>query len=321
MLKRILLFLLTNLLVMVTIGIVILIISHFVGGHLQGQEAHYSTYSPYGYGSIGLPHSKSGYISLLVFCFIWGTAGAFISLMLSRWTAKRFMGVQVINLANCTETEGQLVRMIYRLAERTGLSTMPEVGIYDSMEVNAFATGPSRRRALVAVSSGLIQQMSWEEMEGVLGHEVSHIANGDMVTMTLIQGVVNAFAMFLARVLASIVSTALSGRRDEEGGGSFWVYFLLTTVFQIVLTLLGSLIVAAFSRWREYRADAGGARLSGKSKMIAALQKLKNISEVSEVVDQRAATLANLKISKQGGWLWWSSHPPLENRIKRLQEG
>jgi heat shock protein HtpX len=190
---------------------------------------------------------------------------------------------------------------------------MPEVGWYDSPEVNAFATGPTKSRALVAVSSGLLSRMERNEVEGVLGHEITHVANGDMVTMTLLQGVVNAFVLFLARVIAFAVT---QGVREENRG---MVQFAVIIVLQIALSLLGAMVVAAFSRWREFRADRGGAQLAGTQSMIAALERLR---QNAELVDTRQEALATLKINGAPSRMMalLASHPPLEVRIERLQQ-
>ena len=203
-----------------------------------------------------------------------GFVGAFISLALSKVMAKWMMGLSVIDPRRASGIEAQLVMTVHRLAKSAGLTTMPEVAIYEAEEVNAFATGPTRSSSLVAVSTGLLRSMEWEEVEGVLGHEIAHIANGDMVTMALLQGVVNAFVMFLSRVLAFAISSAMS-RSDEENSFPRMLNFILTIVFDIVFTLLGSMVIAAFSRYREYHADAGGANLAGRGKMIAALDRLR----------------------------------------------
>jgi heat shock protein HtpX len=224
------------------------------------------------------------------------------------------MGVKVIDPHTKDPAERELLEIVHRLARKASLSTMPEVGLYRSNEVNAFATGPSRSRSLVAVSTGLISRMKENEMEGVIGHEISHIANGDMVTMTLLQGVVNAFVMFLARVLAY----ALSGRNRENSSSTS--YYMLVILFEIVFMVFGSLLVAAYSRYREFRADAGGARLAGKDAMISSLQTLRVLSEIKDPKENPA--MAAFKISHQGrkGLLrFFASHPPLEERIERLQ--
>lgn len=296
MVKRIALFLLTNVLVIATLSIVT---------NLLGLHSYLSA-------------RGIDYQSLAVFCLIWGMGGAFISLALSKWMAKMAMSIQIIDPARARGSEQMLINMVYSLARKAGLNKMPEVGIYDSPEVNAFATGPSKRNSLVAVSSGLLQNLNIDEWEGVLGHEIAHVANGDMVTMTLIQGVVNAFAMFLSRIVAYAIAVAMSSRDSKEAQGfSQITFYILTFVFDIVFTLLGSIVTAAFSRWREYRADAGGAQLTSRSKMIAALQRLRGLTEVE---DNRAPSLATLKINHKPGFLsLFASHPPLEKRIERLQ--
>lgn len=296
MIRRVFLFILTNLLVLATISLVlnILGIRYWIEASGINLEA------------------------LLIFCLIWGMGGSFISLFLSKWMAKMAMGVHVINPRRATGAEAYLVETVYRLARQAGLKKMPEVGIYDSPEVNAFATGPTRNNSLVAVSTGLLQHMDSDEVEGVLGHEVAHIANGDMVTMTLLQGVVNAFVMFLSRVLAYVISMGMRSDDEEGAGFPYLIHGVLVMVFDILFTILGSLVVAWFSRYREYRADAGGAKLAGRSKMIAALERLK---AYVERVDNHAPSFASMKISnKQGLLALFSTHPPLEKRIQRLKE-
>jgi len=253
------------------------------------------------------------YGQLALFCLIWGFGGAFISLGLSRVMAKWMMGVQVIEPGHRDPTLRWLVETVHELSRRAGLTTMPEVGFYESHEVNAFATGPTRNRALVAVSSGLLARMNRAQVSGVLGHEVAHVANGDMVTMTLLQGVVNAFVMFIARVIAFAVSANV---REES---RFMVHFAVTLVLEIVLSILGMIVVAAFSRLREYRADRGGARLAGRENMIAALQGLQRTVELIE--SEEHASLATLKISgkRSGLAALFATHPPLEKRIRALQ--
>src|SRR2546425_3021462 len=229
---------------------------------------------------LGVPsYIGSGrYGTLMVFCLVWGMAGAFISLALSRLMAKWFMGVEVIDPRPSDPDLQELVQMVHGLAQRARLPAMPEVGIYDSPEVNAFATGPSRTRSLVAVSRGLLQAMRRGELEGVLAHEIAHIANGDMVTMTLIQGIINAFVMFLARVLAFVVSQAMRSR-DDGRGGNYFVQYLLVNLFELVFSLFGWIVVCWFSRQREFRADAGGARYAGREQMIGALQALRRAQD------------------------------------------
>lgn len=296
--KRIFLFLAVNFAMMLTISFVLRLLG--VGNYL----------TPYGLD----------YNSLAVFCLVWGMAGAFISLAISRMMAKWTMGVQVID-PNAPGELGELVRTVHNLARAARLPVMPEVGIYDSPEVNAFATGPTKSRSLVAVSSGLLRQMDRAEVEGVLAHEIAHVANGDMVTLTLIQGVVNAFVMFLARVAAFAVSQALAGNRDDREGSSSspMVQFMMVMLFEIVFGIVGAMIVASFSRWREYRADAGGAKLAGREKMRAALSRLKSYTERIDPAHNHPAFEA-MKISgRQGGLMaLLASHPPLEERIRRL---
>lgn len=259
------------------------------------------------------------YGDLLLFCIIWGFGGAFISLALSRSMAKWMMGVKVLD-PNTRDTQGKdLIHVVYSLARAANLPAMPEVGIYESSELNAFATGPSRKRSLVAVSRGLLNKMSPQELEGVLGHEISHIANGDMVTMTLIQGVINAFVMFLARVLAFALSGLGNKNNQRSSNGS---YYVLVFVFELVFMFLGMLVIAAYSRFREFRADRGGAKLAGKNSMISALEALKRSQEV---VDQRYEKPAfqSFKISnpkRHGIRQLFSTHPPLEERIDRLKQ-
>jgi len=281
--KRILLFMVTNLAIMLTLSLVLSVLGISGGGGLEGQ---------------------------LLFCLVWGMGGAFLSLQMSRFMAKRAMGVELVDGRTGHADLDWLYATVRQLADRSGLP-MPEVGYYESPEVNAFATGPSRSRSLVAVSTGLLRTMSRDEVEGVLAHEVAHIQNGDMVTMTLIQGVVNAFVMFFARIIANILRNMV----DERASGI--VYFLSYMVLQVVLGVLGMVVVAWFSRAREFRADAGAATLAGSGKMIAALQRLQQHTQRIES-DQPA--LATMKIAGAGSWTaLLSTHPPLEARIAALR--
>lgn len=291
MIKRVLLFLATNVLVLATISIVLQVL---------GIRPYLTAYGV-------------DYQALMAFCLVWGMAGAFISLAISRISAKWMMGVQVIDPERATGELGELVQTVHRLAKSASLPAMPEVGVYDSPEVNAFATGPTKARALVAVSTGLLERMSPRQIEGVLGHEVAHIANGDMVTMTLIQGVVNAFVMFFARVIAFAVS------QNVKEESRRMVHFMVTIVLEIALSLLGAMVVALFSRRREFRADAGGAQLAGSASMIDALKALKRSAERIGVEEH--ASVATLKISGQPGGLMalLATHPPLDERIARLE--
>ncbi len=255
--------------------------------------------------------------SLAIFCAIWGMGGSLMSLLMSRAVAKWSAGVQVIPADTRDPALAQLVHIVHDLSRKANLPKMPEVGIYDSPDPNAFATGPTKSAALVAVSTGLLSRMNMAEVEGVLGHEITHISNGDMVTMTLLQGVVNAFAMFLSRLIAFVLTS--NRDRDEERGPGF-MYYIVEFVLQTVFLILGNLIIAWFSRRREFRADAGSAKLAGKEKMIAALQELQRTYEL--VGSNPQPTLQTLQISnKSSSSNIWASHPPLEERIKRLAEG
>ena len=248
---------------------------------------------------------------LLAMAAIFGFGGAFISLLISKWMAKMATGAQVIEVpANMTER--WLVDTVKRQAEKAGIG-MPEVAIYDAPEINAFATGWNKNDSLVAVSSGLLQNMTQEEAEAVLGHEITHVANGDMVTLTLVQGVLNTFVIFLSRVVGFLVDRVLL--KNERGyGPGYWV---ATIVAQLVLGVLAAMIVAWFSRQREYRADAGGASLAGREKMIAALDRLKLNQEQTTLPAQVQA----FGISGGGGFMaLFSSHPPLDVRIAALRE-
>jgi heat shock protein HtpX len=257
------------------------------------------------------------YEALLGFCLVWGMGGAFISLALSRVMAKMAMGVKVIDPGKAGSGERELLQMVETLARSANIP-MPEVGVYESPEVNAFATGPTKARSLVAVSSGLLGRMDRDEVKGVLSHEIAHIANGDMVTMTLLQGVVNAFVMFLARVLAFAAEQAMRGRDEDGRGMSYGIYFVFQILFEIVFMFAGMLVIAWFSRYREFRADAGGARVGGRENMINALQALqRNVERVDPAAQPAVATL---KISGRSSFMrFFSTHPPLEERINRLR--
>jgi heat shock protein HtpX len=290
--KRIGLFLLTNILVIITINIVLRVLG--VGSYINQYGLDYS--------------------NLMVFCFIWGMVGSFVSLFLSKFMAKMFYGVQIIP-SNDTRF-ASLVSRVHQLSRAAGLSKMPEVGIYQSSELNAFATGPSRSNSLVAVSTGLLDHMNDDEVEGVLAHEVSHIANGDMVTMTLVQGVVNAFALFLAKVAAFAISNL--GRDEDESPSYGWGTFFIEQAFYMFFSFLGMFVVAFVSRAREYRADAGAAQIAGRDKMIAALRKLERTMGMMDNSEQNTAIQA-MKISSKSNILaLLSTHPPLSERIKAL---
>jgi heat shock protein HtpX len=251
--------------------------------------------------------------SLLILSAVMGFGGSFISLLMSKWSAKRMTGAHVIEVPG-NMTERWLFDTVKRQAERAGIG-MPEVAIYDAPEINAFATGWNRNDALVAVSTGLLNNMSQEEAEAVLGHEVSHVANGDMVTLTLIQGVVNTFVIFLSRVIGFLVDRIVF--KVERGHGP--AFFITVLIAQMVLGILASVIVMWFSRQREFRADAGGAQLAGRGKMIAALERLKlNHEQPAQLPDQMAAFGISGGVASGLKYLFMS-HPPLDERIAALR--
>ncbi|MCB1758393.1 MAG: protease HtpX [Gammaproteobacteria bacterium] len=249
--------------------------------------------------------------ALLIMSALIGFGGSIISLLVSKWSAKRSMGVHVIENP-VSGTERWLVETVRRQASQAGIG-MPEVGIFDSSTPNAFATGANKNSALVAVSSGLLQQMNRDEVEAVLGHEVSHVANGDMITLTLIQGVVNTFVVFFSRILGHFIDRVLL--KNERGYGMG--YYIGSFVGQIVFSLLANIIVAWFSRQREFRADAGGADLAGRRKMIDALRRLQSAHSPQPLPNEFAA----FGISGGGLKELFSTHPPLEVRIEALQSG
>jgi heat shock protein HtpX len=247
---------------------------------------------------------------LLAYCAVFGFGGALISLLMSKWIAKRTTGARVITQPR-DATEAWLYETVQRQARQAGIG-MPEVAVYDSPDMNAFATGARRDSALVAVSTGLLQRMNRPEIEAVLGHEITHVANGDMVTLTLIQGVVNTFVLFLSRVIGYVVDKAVFRSERDHGPG----FFITSLVAQVLLGILASLIVAWFSRQREFRADAGGAGLAGRSGMIAALERLKTAHEPSALPDSMKA----FGIAGGGGISrLFMSHPPLDERIAALR--
>lgn len=289
--KRFGLIILINALVMVTISIILSVFN--VQPYLRAYGINYS--------------------SLMIYCLLWGFGGAFISLLLSKFMAKTMMGVQIIDPNTLSSPDEQwLVQTVHRLSQHANLPKMPEVGIYDSDDMNAFATGPSKSNSLVAVSTGILRRMNRNELEGVLAHEVAHIANGDMVTMVLIQGIVNAFGMFLSRIAAFALSQVVDEKKAPV------VRFIATVVFDILFNFLGMFVVAYFSRRREYRADAGSASLSGKDKMIQALQRLQN--EMLPPPEEKSP-VATLQISdrRKSFMSALATHPSLEDRIARLQ--
>jgi len=287
---RIILFIATNLAVMILLTIVV---------KVTGLDVY-----AYNRGGLNLQ-------ALLVLSAVLGMGGSFISLAMSKWIAKMSVHAQVIEQPR-NPTETWLFETVRRHAEKAGIG-MPEVAIYEAPEMNAFATGMSKNHALVAVSTGLLNSMDRPQVDAVLGHEITHVANGDMVTMALIQGVLNTFVIFLARVLGTLIDRAISGNR--EGGGGF-AYFGIVIVLQIGLGFLASLIVMWFSRWREFRADAGGARLAGRDSMISALQRL----AANDGQSTLPKAIQAFGITGEGGFArLLRSHPPIEERIAALR--
>ncbi|MBC86410.1 MAG: protease HtpX [Bdellovibrionaceae bacterium] len=289
-LKRAFFLILVNVVVVITFGIVFSILGAYFGV------------------------DTSSYQGLIIWCTLLGFGGSFFQLFASKWMAKTFHRVQIIDRNTRDPRLTWVVEKVYEHARRAGIKEMPEVGVYESPEINAFATGPSKNNSLVAVSSGILNAMDKDELEGVIAHEVAHVANGDMVTMTLIQGVMNTLVYLAAHIVSRMIAS-----NDDRGGGatSFLAYYALLTVFG----LLGSIVVNAFSRWREFRADAGSARLAGRDKMIAGLRKLQRTMDYVDTSDKAVATL---KISNKPVGLLskiFSTHPPLEERIARLERG
>jgi heat shock protein HtpX len=262
--------------------------------------------------AFGVRMSGPGAAPLLLFSAVFGFGGALISLALSKWIAKRTLGVRVIDRSG-SDSEAWLFATVLRLSRQAGIEN-PEVGIYESADINAFATGPSRNSALVAVSSGLLRSLSRPEIEAVLGHELSHVANGDMVTLTLLQGVLNTFVIFLARIIGSVVDkTVFRNDRAEAGLG----FFLATMAAQIVLGLFASMIVCWFSRYREFRADRGGATLAGTANMIGALEALQR--ESGDALPPPMLAFGIRSKAKSGLMHFFMSHPPLAQRIAALR--
>lgn len=288
--KRIFLFVMTNIAVVLLLGIVcrLLGIDQYMAA--RGQS----------------------YLSLLVFAAVFGFGGAIISLLISKWTAKRMMGVRVITQP-ADSTEQWLVDTVRAQAQQMGIG-MPEVGIFDAAEPNAFATGANRNAALVAVSRGLLQRMNRQQVEAVLGHEIGHVANGDMVTMTLLQGVLNTFVIFLSRIIGEFIDRVVF--RSERGGGIG--QFIIVMITQVLLGFVASMIVMWYSRRREFRADAAGAQLAGAGSMIGALEALKRVSNPQDLPQQMAA-FGISGDAPSGLKRLFMSHPPLEERIAALR--
>jgi heat shock protein HtpX len=290
MAKRILLFLATNFAILVVVGGIMAVLQNV--GVVPALDVGYFA------GLFGL-------------CLLYGMVGSFISLALSRWVAKTFMGVQLIGRGERDRKLARVYSSVEQLSQKAGLP-MPEVGWYDSDEVNAFATGPGKNKALVAVSAGLLNKMRPDEVDGVLAHEVAHVANGDMVTMTLLQGIINAFVMFFARLVAMAAQRAVDRRLSRLVG---WIAYMLAL---LVFGLLGSLITNWFSRAREFKADAGGANYAGRDKMIAALRRLQSSHESVDAESHPSMNAFKISGRSKLSQLF-STHPPLETRIARLE--
>jgi heat shock protein HtpX len=294
MFKRVVLFLVTNLAIVFVLGIVLNLLG--VGRILDEQ-------------GVGLDLTN-----LIIFAAVFGFGGSLISLAISKWTAKRLTGARVITTPS-SEVEAWLVQIVSRQAKNAGIG-MPEVAIYEAPDVNAFATGMRRNNALVAVSSGLLRSMSRDEAEAVLGHEISHVANGDMVTLALIQGVVNTFVIVASRVVGHLVDRVVF--KTERGHGP--AFYITSIAAQLVFGILASIIVFWFSRQREFRADAGGAALAGREKMVAALEKLQSSAVPPQLPDQMAAFGISGGVS-HGLKRLFMTHPPLDERIAALKRG
>lgn len=290
MLKRIGLFLLTNFLVIITVSLILNIVLPLLGIRVGG-----------------------GVWGLAIFCGVFGMTGAFISLAMSRWMAKHAYGIQLVSRNDPDYRAREIYDMVARLSHQAGLPEVPEVGIYQSPEPNAFATGPSKNKSLVAFSTGLLGAMNREEVEAVAAHEITHIANGDMVTMTLLTGIANALVMFLARIVAQVIDSALRGD-DNEGGLGYFGYMISVMLLETLFMLLASIPLAAFSRWREYRADAGSAKLTSPRSMASALQRLGEMMNIPVQKD----SFAMAKISSPRRVSLFATHPSLEDRIARL---
>jgi len=291
--KRVLLFIATNLAVVLVLSVV---------ARVLGLDQY-------------LAAQGGSYTGLLVFAALFGFGGAIISLLMSKWSAKRMMGVRVIDQPQ-NATEQWLVETVRAQATQVGIG-MPEVGVFESPDANAFATGANKNKALVAVSTGLLQRMKRQEVEAVLGHEIGHVANGDMVTLTLIQGVVNTFVIFLARVIGGFIDKVVFKNEDGRGGMG---YFVIVMVLELLLGVAASVIVMWFSRQREFRADIAGARLAGTGSMIGALEALKRAHDPQALPEKMAAFGINGG-TPTGLKRLFMSHPPLEERIEALRQG
>jgi heat shock protein HtpX len=297
MFKRVFLFLCVNFLIVLTISVILNVLN--VQPFLQ----------KYGIN----------YVSLMTFCLIWGMGGALISLMLSRIMAKWMMGVQLVDPHTHDSSLRRVYQTVERLSQAAQLPCTPQVGIFHSEAPNAFATGPTKKRSLVALSTGLIRKMQPHELEAIIGHEISHIANGDMVTMTLLQGIINAFVMFLARILA--FALARGSKNEKESSFSYGSYYLFVYLFEIIFMILGSIVICFYSRRREFRADLGGAQLSSFNYMISALQSLESAAEVRPSEEKPALQAFMIYSHKQSLFSkLFSTHPPIAQRVEKLKQ-
>lgn len=291
------LFLATNIAIILVITVIIFILEHYFGIRVTSNTAN-------------------GYGSLFVFALLFGFSGSFLSLAISRWMAKRMYDIKLISESRLMDYDSKIQTVyttIAQIAKQNDI-TMPEVGIYESEDPNAFATGPSKNKSLVAISTGLLSSMTTTEVEGVIAHEMSHILNGDMVTMTLLQWVLNTFVIFFARIIGEFIDKAIFKNEEWQG----WGYFITVMVLEMILGLLASLVLMAFSRHREYRADEGSARLVGKDKMILALKRLKYVVTNKTIGDD--GKLTAFKIHSEKGFMsLFMSHPNLDDRIKNLE--
>ncbi len=291
MLKRVGLFLLTNLLVIVTVGIILNILLPMLGINVQGTTG------------------------LAVLCGVFGMTGAFISLAISRWMAKKAYNIKIISSSEQNYEFREVYSMVTQLSRKAGLPAVPEVGIYNSPEPNAFATGPSKNKSLVAFSTGLLNSMKKEEIEAVAAHEIAHIANGDMVTMALLTGVINALVMFLSRMIAYAIDNFLTDE-DGEGGLGFFAHIMVVMFLDTFFMIFASIPIAAFSRYREFRADAGAAKFTSPSAMANALTALAKTTQKAVKKDSYAIA----KINSNRKTSLWSTHPSIEARVERLKK-
>ena len=301
MIKRIFLFLITNALVLVTISIIIALAEHFLGIQISGYWLNYT--------------------SVLIYAAIVWFSGSFISLAISRWMAKRAYNIQLIeekDLHSLGEKERFFYQTVKNISQNKWIK-LPEIGIYESSEPNAFATWPTKNSSIVAVSTGLLETMNSDEIEWVIAHEMAHIINWDMVTMTLLQGIINTFVIFLSRIISTLIENYFRSS-DDENTWPGWIYFVSSIVLDILFSILASIAIMAYSRKREFAADLGSAKLVGKDKMIKALRKLQNLQEMMTTDWLDKSSTFNIWSKEVGGFMaMFSSHPALDDRIKALE--